>query len=366
MDGASVEGARVRRRALLIKFGAIGDVVMLIPAAHSLFQAGYEIDWVCGRAVEPVLACYPWIRTIVADDRAILTGGTAAKMVALVALWRRLAGRKYDLCATLYYDERYRMLALPVRAKRKLMLSWTDRERRLLPGRHHTDEYVRILFDEPDGVKTRSLGPLRAQVLPVSPMPRVAGKKRVVLVPAGAKNMLRDDSLRRWPVESYAALARVLLQEGMDVVLLGGPGDEWALKAFDGLAVTSAVGKLSLAESVALLEDSDVLVTHDTGPLHLGGITGVGIVSIFGPTDPRYFHPRRAGTVAIWGGEGFACRPCYDGRGYPACAENACVRQVTPEMVLGQVRTMLDERAQGIARAPGVLTPVSTVVEERA
>jgi len=336
MDGASVEGARVRRRALLIKFGAIGDVVMLIPAAHALFQAGYEIDWVCGRAVEPVLACYPWIRTIVADDRAILTGGTAAKMVALVALWRRLAGRKYDLCATLYYDERYRMLALPVRAKRKLMLSWTDRERRLLPGRHHTDEYVRILFDEPDGVKTRSLGPLRAQVLPVSPMPRVAGKKRVVLVPAGAKNMLRDDSLRRWPVESYAALA-----------------------------VTSAVGKLSLAESVALLEDSDVLVTHDTGPLHLGGITGVGIVSIFGPTDPRYFHPRRAGTVAIWGGEGFACRPCYDGRGYPACAENACVRQVTPELVLGQVRTMLEERARGIARAPGVLTPVSTVVEER-
>src|ERR1700682_1945284 len=114
------------RRILIVKFGAIGDIIMAIPAVRALYEQGAEIDWVCGQAVAPLLNCYPWIRLIVVDDRALLTGGSMSKLTALVSLWRTLALRRYELCATLYYDHRYRWVTLPVRAKRKVMLSQTE------------------------------------------------------------------------------------------------------------------------------------------------------------------------------------------------------------------------------------------------
>ncbi len=348
-------------RALIVKFGAIGDVIMAVPAAWALHQQGWEIDWVCGQAVAPLLACYPWIRTIVADDRAILTGGTSARAKALVSLWRVLAGRRYGLCATLYYDPRYRLVALPVRAERKIRLSRTDRMTELLPGRHHTDEYARILLGLEDGERTVGLPPVRPEGLPTSPLLRVKDKVRVVIAPAGAKNMMRDDVLRRWPVESYADLGRMLLARGFEVVLVGGSDDRWVTAFFEGIGIKDLVGKLSLVETVALLDESDVMVTHDTGPLHLAGITRVGIVSIFGPTDPWGRLPQRLDTVAIWGGEGFACRPCYDGINYAPCKDNGCVKQVTVAMVMNEVETVIEQRRSG-SRPPRVVTPVSTVV----
>src|SRR5271154_2288581 len=133
-------------RVLIVKFGAIGDVIMAIPAVHAMYKKGVEVDWVCGATVAPLLACYPWIHTIVADEWGILKGSRVKRLKALISLWQKIGSKKYDLCATLYYDARYKLLTLPVRAGRKLVLSKTEREMRLLPGRHHTDEYARILL----------------------------------------------------------------------------------------------------------------------------------------------------------------------------------------------------------------------------
>jgi heptosyltransferase-2 len=352
-------------RLLIVKLGAIGDVIMAIPAVNALRQEGAQIDWICGPAVAPLLACYPWIRPIVADDRAILKGSAIERLRALTALWREIGFQKYDLCATLYYDPRYRLIALPVRAKRKLLLSNSNRTLQLLPGRHHTDEYARILLGLKDEEKPSAFAPVKAEVQPLSPIADTfttsSGlKHRVVLAPGGARNDLRDDALRRWPVASYVSLAKALNDRGIEVILIGGPQDDWILPFFLGIDVQDQVGKLSLTQTLALLNESDVAVTHDTGPLHLAGITSVGIVSIFGPTDPRGRLPQRANTVAIWGGEGFACRPCYDGRDYAPCNNNGCMQQVTVAMVLDQVEAVLRQR-ENAPKPPRVITPDSIV-----
>jgi heptosyltransferase II len=175
--------------------------------------------------------------------------------------------------------------------------------------------------------------------------------------------MMRDDALRRWPVESYVEVAAALVARGHEVVLAGGPGDRWASPQFSSLEVVDLIGQLSLLETVALLDSADVTVTHDTGPLHLAGLTRTAIVSLFGPTDPRGRLPQRAGTVALWGGEGFACRPCYDGRDYAPCLHNGCIRQVTPVMVLGEVSCLLRaiENGQELP-PPRIITPLHTAV----
>lgn len=341
------------RRVLIVKFGAIGDVVMALPAVHALHQQGDEIDWVCGLSVAPLLACYPWIRTIVVDDRALLTGGKVAQVRALMSLWRMLAGRRYKLCATLYYDRRYRWLTLPVRAERKVMLSTAMRTAKLLPGRHHTDEYARIVLGLEDDLRPTSRMPIRPERLPVSPLQGKKAAVRIALVPAGAGNMLRQQILRRWPSENYAALARTMLERGWEVVLLGGPDDGWVRSYFEGIAVVDRIGEFSLPQVISACDDCDAVVSHDTGPLHLAGLSRARVVALFGPTDPGNFMPRRPGLVGIWGGEGFACRPCYDGRNFAPCTSNGCMQQITVEMVM----TQLDELLAGAAGPTRLVLP---------
>jgi heptosyltransferase-2 len=326
-------------RVLLLKFGAIGDVIMAIPAAHQLHLKGHDVDWVCGQAVLPILELYPWINPVLIDDRALLKGSAFARIKVLLDLWKRLASRRYTLAATLYYDSRYRFLTAPIRASRRIQLSHTDRNFRLIPGRHHTDEFARILLDWPDRARPQPLAPVPAPSLPATPLPRT-GKKRVVLAPAGAKNMMADDLLRRWQPEHYVALTRLLLARNIEVVLIGGPGDAWIQPLFAASPVTDLIGKLTLPQTLALLDEADVLVTHDTGPLHLAGITRAGIVGIFGPTDPRGRLPQRPGAVAIWGGEGFACRPCYDAHSFAPCPSNDCMAEVAPAMVLAEIEAL--------------------------
>lgn len=334
---------------------------MLVPAARALADQGNEVEWLCGQQVAPLLAMYPWIGTIVVEENTLLRGNTLDRAGSLLGLWKQLAGRRYDLVATLYYDSRYRLLTSTVRAERRLWLSAEDRARRILPGRHHTDEFARLVLGWKDDVRPVSLPPVAPERMPLSPVPRTGSVPRIVLVPAGARNLVREDALRRWPIEYFVIVAQKLLEQGCEVLLSGGPGDCWASAAFVGLPVTDRIGRDTLVETVGLFDSSDVVVTPDTGPLHLAGITSASIVGIFGPTSPHFFSPRRPGVVALWGGEGFACRPCYDGKEYAPCRNNSCVQQVSPAMVLAAVERLLDERQKGVLRAPRIEVPPSTI-----
>lgn len=341
------------KRCLIVKCGAIGDVVMAIPAVRRLYEQGYQVDWVCGTAVWPLLSCYSWLNPIIADDQAILQGRPGPRLNASVALWKSLIGRRYDLCATLYYDRRYGLLSLPVRAHRRISLSHTDREMRLLAGRHHADEYERILLGRPDSARQTSIAPVRPDRLPASPLEPVISPIRIAIVPGGASNMIRQQTLRRWPVDRYASLATVLTARGWEVVLLGGPDDAWVRPFFEGLAVTDCIGRLSLPQVISVCDSCDAVVSHDTGPLHLAGLSHAALIGLFGPTDPLYFLPRRDRSVAIWGGNGFACRPCYDGRDFAACTSNDCMREITLGVVLAALDRLIPWPAHAERTAAG-------------
>ncbi len=354
------------RKVLLVKFGAIGDVLMVLPAAHLLHQGGAEVHWLCGPVVAPLLALYPWIHIHVADDRSLLRASLPARLRAFARLWRQIFFHRFDLVATLYYDPRYRLLTLPVRTSRRLLLSRTDRRFQLIPDRHHTDEFARILLGWPDTCRSTSFPPLPPKRLPPAPLPsRAGGRTRIALIPGGASNMLRQQTLRRWPAENYAAVARSLLDRNFEVLLLGGPDDTWVRlhftgPAFEGKPLLDAIGTLSLPEVIAVCNTCAAVISHDTGPMHLAGLSTASLLALFGPTSPGSFLPRRPGVRAIHGGEGFACRPCYDGREFAPCANNGCMGQITPAMVLGELDSLLSERAHGVATPFHVLQPSQT------
>src|ERR1700744_354177 len=229
-----------RPKALIVKFGQIGDVIMAVPAVRALYEQGFEIHWVCGRAAQPLLECYSWITLVPVDDRAILRGGIWERAKNIASLWSRVAFKGYDLCATLYYDRRFHLLTWPIRARRKLALSSDSRSTALLAGRHHTDEYLRVLLGIEDGCRERSSSPVRPDRLPQYSWKPERNSRRIAIVPGGTSNVLGQQILRRWPVESYVSLARRLIDRGWEVVLLGGPEDAWVKQHFEHMVVTDS------------------------------------------------------------------------------------------------------------------------------
>jgi heptosyltransferase-2 len=330
---------------------------MAIPAVYALHQEGFEIDWVCGKAAQPLLAQFPWIKIVPVDDKAILLGALFERAKEIIRLWCKVALKRYDLCATLYYDPRFKVLMLPIRSRRKIFLSQRSRVFSLLAGRHHTDEYARVLLGLEDGCRNQSTMPVRPERLPPSPFPEKGTLRRIAIAPGGTSNVLGEQILRRWPVESYVAIANQLIGRGWEVVILGGPEDSWVRPHFEGLEVTDCIGKLSLPEVISACDACDAVITHDTGPLHMAGLSSACLIGIFGPTDPATRVPRRPYAMGIWGGQGFACRPCYDGRDFAPCQFNGCMHQVTPQFVLQELDKLLENRDQGDARPWKIVCP---------
>jgi heptosyltransferase-2 len=320
--------------------GAIGDAAEVLPAAWKLHQSGSEIYWLCGKTVAPLLSCYSWVHPIVVNDAHLFGGSRWKAFKEVMRTWRKLIGSSYDLCAVLKYDRRYKILTLPVRARRSIALDRNSRAFKLISERHHSAEFVRILCGLPDEYCAEDIAPVPPDLLPPCPMPR-NGKIRIALAPGGARNLLSDNPQRRWPLDSYVALAHLLLDNGYEVVLTGGPGDEWVEPQFCGMSVSNAIGQWTIPETLAFYQSCDCVVTHDTGPLHLAGLIQCGLIGLFGPTAPSKALPRRNGVAALWGGEHLPCRPCYDGREYARCNWNGCMFSITPQRAAAAVEVVL-------------------------
>ena len=353
------------KTVLIVKFGQIGDVIMAIPAVYDLHLQGFHIQWVCGKAVYPLLCRYVWIDAVAVDELALLLGSPRRRLLEAIHLWRQVCRSRYDLAVILYYDWRYRLLFAPMRARRVIALSHSRRATAIVSGRHHTDEYRRILLGDPDGCRDRSTPPLRPDRLPDSPLPTSRFPRRIAIVPGGVRPLVRvqatkqlpDQLLRCWPVARYVELAEHLWDRGWEVVLLGSAGDTWVRPSFAHLPTVDCLGTLTLPEVVSLCNACDAVVTHDTGPLHLAGLSDTCLLGIFGPTDPATRVPRRPYASGLWGGRGFACRPCYDGRDFAPCQHNGCMHQVTVADALAELDFLLDARDRGLETPWRVVEP---------
>lgn len=100
------------------------------------------------------------------------------------------------------------------------------------------------------------------------------------MTPGGAKNLLADDFCRRWPINNYVELAIKLINKGYIVVISGAKSDEWILPYFSGLNIVNMVGKTDLNQLLYLFSKSDFVVTHDSGPMHLAGMTKCHLIAI--------------------------------------------------------------------------------------
>ncbi|BCS87565.1 glycosyltransferase family 9 protein [Pseudodesulfovibrio sediminis] len=168
-----------------------------------------------------------------------------------------------------------------------------------------------------------------------------------------ALQMGASEERRRWPVASFAAVARTLWErDGLAPVLLGtkgevGLGDRFADSV--DFPFVNCIGRTSLTALAGVLKRCKALITNDTGTMHLAAGLGVPLCAVFLATaQPWDTGPYRAGNICLE--PDMACHPCEFGKQCPH--DEQCRHAVTPEAMYSSVSTLLSgERRQPVSGA---------------
>jgi len=174
---------------------------------------------------------------------------------------------------------------------------------------------------------------------------------RIVLINPNSSELLPQ---RRWDRDNFSALARMVVEEWEDALVLitGSPGErEEAILMQDKIShprFRSFAGMHKLMAITALYNIATVLVTNDSGPAHFSAITPIRSIVLFGPETPRLYGSL-GNTESITAD--LSCSPCVTAANQKnsACDDAVCMRMITPERVLASVRAVLNGES-GAAR----------------
>jgi heptosyltransferase II len=322
------------KKVIIIKIGAIGDVIRSLTMLDNL--KGYDITWVCGKIASCFVKSAGVVKVIEVDEKKLFQGSFFEKVFELIKTWKKIGFFKtFDLKIIGHHDSRYELIALFTRSKEKRKFTRKLGKMNPIPGRSFTSEYARL--SNQDGTfSTKTVFPkIKYQESKLVQEIFFKDEKVICLAPGGANNILNPDNLRRWPIENYVSLAKSLLEKGYRVLLTGGKDDEWTLKYFDNVNVESFIGKTSLMDLYGIYKKSQLLITHDCGPLHIGMLAKTKVLGIFGPTEYRTvvgepFYPH----INVIYKKELSCSPCYDGKYFVKCKNNFCMQEISSDEVL--------------------------------
>lgn len=331
---------------LLVRFSSIGDILLTTPLVRALARRHPEarLVYVTKRAMAPLVADNPHLSEVVTLEPDEPIRDLARRL-------RRLAPTHgLDLHGSL----RSRGLRLLVRCrwsgyrKRKLargllIRTKLDLYRDHVPVAERYFQAARRLDTRPDGGPPEfCLGPgakeRAAQWL--SDHGVGDGAPVAALAPGAAH------ATKRWPVAHWSALADRLRADGYHPIVVGGPDDRGLAQQLTGgngggSAAVSAAGECSLQETGALLARARVVVSGDTGVMHMASGVGTPVVALFGPTVGQFgFLPYRARSVVLE--RALDCRPC-SATGTAVCplGHHRCLEDITPAEVVAAVHALV-------------------------
>jgi heptosyltransferase I len=280
----------------ILRLSAIGDTCHVVPVLRTLQQAWPEshFTWVIGALESRLLGALPGVEFITVDKRA----GRAARQ----DLARRLRGRQFDVLLHLQLALRASLIARQIRATVKLgfdrprarELQWLFTNRRIAARRHEHVMDSFFGFAAALGVHERVM---RWDV----PVPEAATARAAALIPAGRRTLIispcSSHTLRNWSAQRYAAVADYAAEVlGMQVLICGGPGDTdrqmgAAILRHARAPISNRVGTDDLPQLLALLARATVLLSPDSGPVHMATMVGTPVIGLYAATNPARTGP---------------------------------------------------------------------------
>lgn len=337
-------------KILIFELNWMGDILFSVPFLRALRDRLSRAYISC--AVVPrysqMLTNNKWVNDVhvLNDSRGINS------LAEKIAFTRLIAREKYDTAFFLKTSRSKVLMAQMAGIKRRI--GFDDKDAPLTDviespseDMHRVERILSILapleiktidgsyeYTPSDDDKEKATALLRASEGGLNPV--------IVLNPGG------NWEAKRWPLEYFKELARLLASEfpEMEIAITGAEKDtercEEIIRSLDTVKAYSLAGRTSIKVLAGVFSKSRLVVSADSGPLHLASSCGVPTISLYGPTLPKLTGPRGRGTnIVISREKEIDCAlPCYEEK----CPKNfECMRKITPDTVMDACRRELSK-----------------------
>ena len=331
-------------KILLIRLSSLGDVVLTTPAIRAV-RANFpnaHIAMLVAKQSADVLRENPNLDEIITFDRLAKDKDTG-EMWRIVRLLRE---RKFTLAIDLQWKFRTEMLMYLSGATERVGKGWLCTTRVLEQGnKHATSHYFDLLHAVDIPAEDQKLELFLAESERRDAVQRlktagvVDARLKVGLFPgAGWK-------LREWMPERFAAIGDRLVQHfDADVLIFGGQKESELVHTVVNLMHTHAIpfaGNLQIRQLAACIEQCDLFVTNDTGPMHIAAAVGTPTISLFGPGNHIRFQPLGALHETIR--HAVPCSPCKQFT--DKCKDNICMKGIGVDEVWNSISSVLEKTA---------------------
>lgn len=352
------------QRILVIRLGAMGDVVRTLPAVAELRvrRPDAEIHWLLEARVRDVVEPRPYVDAVVefpreAIEAAVRGGRLFSAARQLRDFSKQLRDARYDAVLDFHSIARSALLSCATRAPLRVTYAppharegaqyAATHRARLVPKRISRFERNQTLVDfvaaPTAGVK------LATSLLDLDPsLVLPAGAPAPIVLHPGASAVA---GYKRWSIDGFAELAMLLVADGEQVLVAHGPGE-----AADAASIVDrSCGAAALAPATesfdalaALLASARAFVAADSGPLHVASLVGTPVVQLLGPTHPVENSPwRQTASISVRGGAALGCSPCRRG-----CSAAACMREIGSAEVYAALRELVAAPQREVSARP--------------
>jgi lipopolysaccharide heptosyltransferase II len=343
---------RIWEKVLVVQTSFVGDTVLTLPLLSEIKRRfpACRLSLLCTPLGQSLLASHRAVdETIVDDKKGADRGG--------LGLWRKAKLlRKKGFTMALCPHKSFRSGLLLFLAKIPYRVGFAQSKSSFLfhvrvnrnAGRHDVERTLSIL--EGLGIGTEECE--RVLDLPTTAETREKVAQRLRSLGVDTSRLLvglHPGSVwatKRWSAEGFARLIGMLKESyPCEILLFGGPEDAEVIAQVQNLCGGSAVSlveRITLPELPAALSLCRVLITNDSGPMHIAVAQAVPVVAIFCATTPALgFYPYSSKAIVLE--KALPCRPCssHGGRRCPLGTED-CIRLVGAEKVFQAVERLLD------------------------
>lgn len=357
-------------RILVINPFGIGDVLFTTPVISAI-KDNYPdsfIGYWCNERVKEILQNNPSIDIIFAlsrgDIKKLYRKSKLKGIISSLSLYRKIKKEKFSISLDFSLDHRYGLVSKLWGIRRRVGFNYKDRGRFLTDkidiegySEKHVVEYyldlLKFLNIRPKSYNLSLTVPERNN-LKARMMLAQAGvndKDLVIAIAPGAgASWGKDASLKHWPAVNFATLIDKIINDYRAKILI--LGDDSERPIVDTIIktvhynVVDLVGKTTLEELIAVINNVEMLITNDGGTLHIAVALGKKTVSFFGPVDPKVYGPYPPDDKKhIILRENLDCSPCYRNFRLSACQRNrACLEQISVDEAINAVSSLISRK----------------------